>query len=70
MSEKNEFEFGIFFLDEHGEVRSDWGWTRIPTLDSDGWFQLSQRNWVEVVKIMRRPTTVETVVWSAPGTTV
>ncbi|MGP5523314.1 hypothetical protein ACTXM3_08445 [Glutamicibacter arilaitensis] len=63
---QNNFEFGIEFVDEHGNIITNWGWTRMPELDADGWFTFGNGAWVEVRRILRRPLSEETEVWVAP----
>lgn len=63
--ENNGIEFGVEFRDEHGNNRTDWGWGKMPTPDRDGWINLGKHDWVEALRILRRPLVEETVVWEA-----
>ena len=62
---QNDFEFGIEFRDEHGTLNTNWGWTKMPEPDPDGWINIGNRSWVEATRILRRPITEETEVWVA-----
>lgn len=59
----HRLEYGLVYINDAGDIHTEWGFGVQPALDRDGEFQIGNGCWVKVYEIVSRPALDPTSVW-------